>query len=250
MIKIGLVGYGRIGKQIAALMKTKGLEPVAIIDLYADGATAKEISKESINGADVIIDFSSPDAVMENIEKYVQLGVNAVIGTTGWFDNIDKVKKLAENKIGLIWSGNFSLGVNLYFKIVEYASNLIGNLAGDSYDPMVHEFHHNQKKDSPSGTALMIADLVKAGFSTKDSIVTEKLNRKREDNELHVSSTRGGYIPGTHIVMFDSLVDTIELKHTARSRDGFVSGALTAAFWIADKKGFYNFSEIFNSIQQ
>ena len=103
MVKIGLVGYGRIGKQIAALMKTKGLEPVAIIDLYADGATAKEISKESINGADVIIDFSSPDAVMENIEKYVQLGVNAVIGTTGWFDNIATAKKLAEKNVPLIF---------------------------------------------------------------------------------------------------------------------------------------------------
>lgn len=249
MVKIGLVGYGRIGKQIADLMKTKGLVPAAIVDPCADGATAKEINRESLNNANVIIDFSSPDVIMENIEKYIQLGINAVIGTTGWFDNIDKVKKLTENKIGLIWSGNFSLGVNLYFKIVEYASNLIGNLAGDSYDPMVHEFHHNQKKDSPSGTAIMIADLVKAGFNVKDSIVTERLDRKREDNELHVSSTRGGYIPGTHIVMFDSLVDTIELKHTARSREGFVVGALTAAFWIADKKGFYNFSEIFNTIQ-
>lgn len=248
MIKIGLVGYGRIGKKIAELMKTKEMEPVAIIDPYAPGATAKEITENSLNNADVVIDFSSPDVVIEHIEKYVQFGINAVIGTTGWFDSIDRIKKLAENKIGLVWSGNFSLGVNLYFKIVEYASNLIGNLAGDSYDPMVHEFHHNQKKDSPSGTALMIADLVKAGFGTKDSVVTQRLDRKREDNELHVSSTRGGYIPGTHIVMFDSLVDTIELKHTARSRDGFVAGALTAALWIADKKGFYNFSEIFNSI--
>lgn len=249
MVKIGLVGYGRMGRQIAGLMKTKGLEPVAIIDPYAEGTTAKKIDRESLNNANVVIDFSSPDVVMENIENYIQLGINAVIGTTGWFDNIDTVKKRAENKIGLVWSGNFSLGVNLYFKIVEYAAHLIGNLAGDSYDPMVHEFHHNQKKDSPSGTAIMIADLVKTGFTAKDSIVTEKLDRKREDNELHVSSTRGGYIPGTHIVMFDSLVDTIELKHTARSRDGFVSGALTAAFWIADKKGFYNFSEIFNAIQ-
>lgn len=249
MIKIGLVGYGRMGRQIADLMKIKGLVPAAIIDPYADGVTAKEINGESHSNADVVIDFSSPDTIMENIETYIQLGINAVIGTTGWFDKIDKVKKLTENKIGLIWSGNFSLGVNLYFKIIEYASNLIGNLAGDSYDPMVHEFHHNQKKDSPSGTAIMIADLVKAGFNAKNSIVTERLDRKRENNELHVSSTRGGYIPGTHIVMFDSLADTIELRHTARSREGFVAGALTAAFWIVDKKGFYNFSEIFNAIQ-
>ena len=249
MIKIGLVGYGKMGKQIACLMQTKGLIPAVIIDPYAEGATAKEITKDSINGVDVIIDFSSPDVIMENIKKYAQLGINAVIGTTGWFDKIDEVKELTENKIGLIWSGNFSLGVNLYFKIIEYASKLIGNLAADSYDPMVHEFHHNQKKDSPSGTAIMIADLVKAGFETKSSIVTQMLDRKREDNELHVSSTRGGYIPGTHIVMYDSLVDTIELKHTARSRDGFVSGAVTAALWIAGKKGFYNFSEIFNTIQ-
>ena len=249
MLKIGLVGYGRMGKQIACLMESKKMTPAVIVDPYAEGATAKEINKETVGDVDVIIDFSSPDVIMEHIEKYVQLGVNAVIGTTGCFDNIDKVKQLAQDKIGLIWSGNFSLGVNLYFKMVEYASKLVGSLAGDSYDPMVHEFHHNQKKDSPSGTAIMIADLVKAGFETKDSIVTEKLDRKREDNELHVSSTRGGYIPGTHLVMFDSMVDTIELKHTARSRDGFVSGALTAALWIAGKKGFYNFSEIFNTIQ-
>lgn len=248
MLKIGLVGYGRMGKQIACVMKSKDLIPAAIIDPYAPDATAKEINKKTLSDVDVIIDFSSPDVIMENIEKYVQLGVNAVIGTTGWFDNIDKVKNLVADKIGLIWSGNFSLGVNLYFKMVEYASKLVGNLAGDTYDPMIHEFHHNQKKDSPSGTAIMIADLVKAGFNTKNSIITEKLDRKREDNELHVSSTRGGYIPGTHMVMFDSLVDTIELKHTARSRDGFASGAVTAALWLAGKKGFYNFSEIFNTI--
>ncbi|HBD93717.1 MAG: 4-hydroxy-tetrahydrodipicolinate reductase [Spirochaetes bacterium GWF1_31_7] len=242
MNTIAIVGYGRMGKQIELVLAEKNIKPVSIIDGYAKDATYKEINADSLKGVSVVIDFSSPETVMENIKKYIECGVSVVMGTTGWYDKIDEVKKLVGNSIGFIWSGNYSLGVNLYFKIIEYASKLIGKF--EAYDPMVHEFHHKEKKDSPSGTALMIADLVKSGYKeSRDSIVTERLNRKKEANEIHVSSTRGGYIPGTHIVAYDSVLDTIELKHTARTREGFALGAVTAALWLDGKKGFYKFDE-------
>ena len=248
MIRIGLVGYGRMGRQIEAVMKGKELDVATIIDPFAPDAMFKEINEESTKDVDVIIDFSSPEVAFSNIQKYVALGVNAVIGTTGWNERLEEVKTLVGDKIGLVWSGNFSLGVNLYFKMVDYASKLVGAVARDSYDPMIHEYHHNQKKDSPSGTALMIADIVKAGFDNKSDIFTQRLDRKIEPKEIHLSSTRGGFIPGTHTVLFDSLVDTIELTHTARTREGFAAGSVTAALWIADKKGVKNFSELFDEI--
>lgn len=245
MANIAICGYGRMGRQIEKILADRGISPVATIDSYAPDAMFKEINRESLKGVSVVIDFSAPETVFENIEKFVDAGVNVVMGTTGWYDKIDQVKEMVGDKIGFLWSGNYSLGVNLYFKIIEYASKLISKF--DSYDPMVHEFHHKEKKDSPSGTALMIADFVKKGYENrKDKIATERLDRKIDEKEIHVSSTRGGYIPGTHIVAYDSLVDTIELKHTARTREGFAAGAVSAALWLDGKKGFFKFEEIFS----
>lgn len=248
MVKIGLVGFGKMGKQIFSVLSEKGEPPFVIVDAFAQEANYREVTPEALSGVDTVIDFSSPESVLENIKRYISAGVHVVMGTTGWYDKQEEVIQMVDNKIGFIWSGNFSLGVNLYFKIVQYASGLIGKVAKETYDPMVHEFHHKEKKDSPSGTAIMIAEIVKSGFENKHKVITEQLNRKRLEEELHVSSTRGGSIPGTHLVLYDSLVDTIELKHTARTREGFAAGAVTAAYWITNKKGVYRFEEIFENL--
>jgi 4-hydroxy-tetrahydrodipicolinate reductase len=186
---------------------------------------------------------------MENIKKISSLGKNIVIGTTGWYDRMPEVESMInKNKVGAIWSGNFSIGVNVFFRIVESAASLFNNI--HDYDAMVHEIHHNQKADSPSGTASMIGKIILKNMSRKNKIITDKLERKIEPNELHISSVRVGTVPGTHEVLFDSAADTIELKHTARTREGFALGAVMAAEFIADKKGFYGIEDLMNNLIQ
>tara|TARA_Y100000310_G_scaffold128407_1_gene127600 strand:+ start:13162 stop:13908 length:747 start_codon:yes stop_codon:yes gene_type:complete len=240
-MKIAIVGYGKMGHEIEKVAKDKGISTITV-DPSEESANFKEINEESIKDVDVCVDFTNPDAVVENIKKYTELKKNVVIGTTGWYDNMEDVKKNVEQTdIGVIWSGNFSVGVNIYFKIIENAAKIINNV--DDYDVFAHEFHHNQKADSPSGTAVMLGKILTDNIERKNKVVTEELKRKIEPDELHVSSTRGGSIPGTHVVGFDSTADTIELKHTARGRQGFALGAVMAAQWINEKKGFYDIDD-------
>jgi|TARA_B100001964_G_C14246204_1_gene607537 4-hydroxy-tetrahydrodipicolinate reductase len=245
-MKTAIIGYGRMGHEIEKIALDKGMNVVKI-DSTAEDADFKEINEESLNGVDVCVEFTHPDSVMDNIKKISKLGKNIVVGTTGWYDHMGEIKKVIKNtKTGFIWSGNFSIGVNVYFKIIENAAKIIDKV--DDYDVFVHELHHNQKADSPSGTAVMIADILKENIGRKKKIVTEELKRKIEPDELHVSSTRGGTIPGTHIVGLDSNADTIELKHTARNRSGFALGAVMAAQWIKSKKGFYDIDDLMKDI--
>jgi 4-hydroxy-tetrahydrodipicolinate reductase len=184
---------------------------------------------------------------VENIEQIAALGKNMVIGTTGWYDQLNTVKQIVEaHQVGLIWSGNFSIGVNALFKIVEYAAKVFNNLP--DYDVLGHEWHHKHKADSPSGTANMLGKILLDHIERKQKLVYEMLDRKIEPDELHFSSSRGGAIPGAHLVMFDSAVDTIEIKHTARGRQGFAAGAIMAAEFIKDKTGFYNINDLMNAI--
>ena len=237
-----------MGHEIEAIAKAKGMN-IITIDPNDGNADYKEINEESMKDVDVCVDFTNPDSVMENIKKITKFGKNIVVGTTGWYDKIEDIKKIIEDEeIGLIWSGNFSIGVNIYFKIIENAAKIINKV--DDYDIFVHEFHHNKKADSPSGTAVMIGEILTNNIERKNKIVTEELKRKIEPDELHISSTRGGSIPGTHIVGFDSAADTIELKHTARNRGGFAMGAVMAAEWIQGKKGFYDINDMMKSIIQ
>ncbi len=239
MVRIGIIGYGKMGQLIEEI----ALEQGHVVNAIIDPLKGTSISEESLKDVDVCIDFSMPKTAIENIEKLAKLGKNIVVGTTGWYDKMDSVEKIVqENNIGLIWSGNFSLGVNAFFKIIKQSSKIFNKL--ENYDIMVHEFHHKNKADSPSGTAKMIAQRIIENVDRKDKIVTEKLVRKIEDNELHVSSTRGGSIPGTHTVLFDSAEDTIELKHTARGRVGFAIGAVKAAEFLEEKKGFFSIDDL------
>lgn len=249
-MNITLVGYGKMGHEIASLVQSQqsqNMTIVSIIDPHHPQATHKNINAESTKNTDVCIDFSSPDVVINNISACADLQKNMVIGTTGWYANLDRAKKIVENtNIGLIYASNFSLGVNIFYKIIENAAKIMNSV--NEYDVFVNEWHHKGKKDSPSGTALSIGSILLKNLDRKKTIITDKLDRAPLAEELHLSSTRGGSIPGTHAVYFDSDADTIELKHTARNRQGFALGALKCSKWIYGKKGLFAVEDWINDI--
>ena len=243
MIKISIVGYGQMGKLIEELAPLNNCEIVSIIDPLI----GTEINEETVSKADVCLEFTTPESVFSNIQKIVQTGKNLVVGTTGWLDKLDEVKELVnKNNIGIVYGSNFSLGMNLFFSIVDTTTKLMNHV--NDYDVFGLEMHHNKKKDSPSGTAEILSDIVLKNYENKKIAQFDRVNRKIKDNEFHFASIRAGNIPGTHMIGFDSNADSIELKHTARNRKGFALGALKAACWIKDKKGIYNFRENFPEI--
>ena len=236
-MKIALVGYGKMGHMIESLARKRGNTIVAAIDSYAEDATVKAALPSEIadavktSGAEGIIEFTHPDAVLGNIQALLPLGKPLVVGTTGWTAHIDKVASwVKENNCSLFHAANYSIGVNLFYRIVEEAAKLISDY--DEYDTAVWEAHHAQKADSPSGTALEIAKRIMSVNLKKTKIVTDAFHSKPLPQELHVSSTRLGSVPGTHSVFFDSNADTITLTHTARSREGFALGAVRAMEWL------------------
>lgn len=232
-----------MGHILEKMIKTcKEMNIVSIIDPYETHATHQKIDKESLKNTDVCIDFSNPKGALENIKQCAENKKNLVMATTGWYEKIEEAKDIVlKNDIGFIYGSNFSLGVNVFFEIVKQAARLINKT--QEYDTFVHEFHHKKKKDSPSGTALTIGKILLGSIERKKILVTETLNREIKEEELHITSTRGGDIPGTHSVYFDSPFDTIELKHTARGRNGFALGALECAKWLHGKKGFFTLDD-------
>ena len=232
-MKIAIIGYGKMGHEIERAAKLKGVAVQCIIDPKNPDATHKSIDEKSMQNVDVCIDFTRPDAVLGNINKISKFKKNIVVGTTGWHNNLEEAKETAiKNNIGLIYASNFSIGVNVFFRIIENAAKIMNNL--DDYDVFGYELHHNKKLDSPSGTAKSI-----------EQILVSNIKRKKE---VPFASVRAGSIPGTHVVGFDSSADTIELKHTARNREGFALGAIMAAEWINGKKGFYNIDDMMKEI--
>ena len=242
-MNIAIIGYGKMGHEIEKAAKAKGITVQSVININDKNAKYKEINEESLKDVDVCIDFTTPDSVVENIRKIASLKKNIVVGTTGWYDKLDEVKGIVNsNNVGFIYATNFSVGVNIFFKIVEAAAKLINKV--DEYDVFGYEMHHKNKVDSPSGTAKSIGNILIKNIQRKNKLVFDKLDRKIEPNELHFASVRSGSIPGTHSVGIDSSADTIELKHTARNREGFALGALMAAQWINNKKGFYDINDM------
>ncbi|MBI4053383.1 MAG: 4-hydroxy-tetrahydrodipicolinate reductase [Candidatus Diapherotrites archaeon] len=241
-MNIAIVGFGKMGQLIGQKAEELGINVVSTIDPSAKGAKFTEISAESVKGADACIDFSVPQAALQNITKLASLRKNIVMGTTGWYEHTAEAKKIVEQSgIGMVYAGNFSLGVNAFYRILEKACNTMDGLG--EYDVFAYEIHHNRKKDSPSGTAEEIGRIISKNIARKTRIATERLDRKIEPDELHLASVRGGFVPGTHTVVFDSAFDSIELSHIARTREGFAFGALKAAQWIRGKKGFYHISD-------
>jgi 4-hydroxy-tetrahydrodipicolinate reductase len=219
-MKLALLGYGKMGRMVEEAAAREGINIVAILDPVSG-------SRGSLADADVCVDFTEPGAVIENIKAAAAERVAMVVGTTGWYDRLEEARLLVDaSGIGFVYGSNFSVGVNLMFKITQYAAELFSRFS--SHDPFIEEAHHKFKKDAPSGTAVVLKRIVESQYN----------------REVPTSSTRAGYIPGKHVVGFDSEADTLTVAHTARSRAGFVEGALMAAQWIAGRKGFYEFSEI------
>ena len=241
-IKIALIGFGKMGKEINNLCEGSSLFEVVSISFKNKD---EPLDVEGIKKADIAIDFTSKDIVLENIEQIAKLGKNLVIGTTGWYDKMEEIKSLVEEyQIGLLYSPNFSIGANVFLKMVAYSSKLFSKFP--DYDVYGLEIHHGGKLDSPSGTALKIGNEILKNFPAKKTIQTEKLDRKINPNELHFASIRAGRNPGFHQVSFDSLADGITLSHQAYNRSGFAKGALVAAEFIKNKKGIYTFDDVFN----
>lgn len=246
-MNIIISGYGRMGKIIEKKAKKRGHYISATVDPLATEASNKNLTPDLLNQSDVVIDFSIPETALKNAEIVCSAGKKIVMGTTGWYSRMDNMKKLTSVEgSAIIWSGNFSLGVNIFFSILDNASHIMNSFS--EYDPFIHEFHHSKKADSPSGTASMMGDIVLNQIDRKMSVVSEELKRQIKPEELHISSTRGGSIPGTHLLTFDSSVDTIEIRHTARGREGFAAGAVAAAEWIKNKNGFFNISDMMQDI--
>lgn len=252
-MNITIIGYGKMGKEIEKIAKEKNHTIISIVDnsfkeKEINGIRCfNEINEKSLNGAEVVIDFTEPSTAFENIKKVSELKKNIVVGTTGWYDHLGDVEKIVkENNTGLIWSGNFSIGVNAFFRIVKESSKIFNKIP--SYDVMGVEFHHKHKADSPSGTAKMLSKIIVDNITNKKNVVYEELNRKISTDEFHFASVRGGSIPGTHQIIFDSSVDTIKLEHTARGRAGFAFGAIMAAEFIHNKNGFYNIDDLMKNI--
>ena len=225
--RLAIIGYGKMGKLIEQLAPTYGFAVTLKLDEF-NNAHYEGVTAENFRGIDVAVDFSIPAAVVENVERISALGVNLVLGTTGWLDRADRVKAaIDKNRIGLVWSPNYSIGVNVFARLVSEAARLLA--AEPEYGAWAWEIHHATKKDAPSGTLLKLVDEMKAaGFA----------------RTIDVSSNRAGAHPGTHEIGFDSAADTVTLRHVARSREGFARGALKAAQWVVGKKGFHEFREI------
>lgn len=238
MLKTAIVGYGSMGKMIEELAEPKDLQITKTYDVN------NKLSSEKNFDFETAIEFSTPDSVLENIKILAENGINTVVGTTGWYDNLDEVKHIiSHNGTGLIYGTNFSIGMQLFMRIVENASKLVNNFG--EYDAMMHEMHHKRKKDSPSGSATTLAEIMIENLQNKTKIDPEAQHKSIEKGSLHVSSTRGGEITGTHTVFFDSLADTIELTHRARNRKGFALGAVKAAHYIRKRSGVYDFANVF-----
>lgn len=225
-MQIALIGYGKMGKTMERVAQEQGHQIAQIMDIQENPMSAG-FSGEWLKRTDLFIDFSTAHAVPSNVENAAKAEIPIVIGTTGWYDQLESVREMVQSHRGAcLYSSNFSLGVQILFHLAREAGRLFSRFS--EFHPFVFEGHHLQKVDAPSGTALTVLKSLKESYQ----------------QEIPVSSLRAGFLPGTHIVGFDSPVDTLTLQHAARNRDGFARGALVAGEWIQGKTGFYNFEEV------
>ncbi|KQW97808.1 4-hydroxy-tetrahydrodipicolinate reductase [Flavobacterium sp. Root420] len=231
-MKIALLGYGKMGKVIERIALERGHEIVLKKD--------ESNTYDGLSTADVAIDFSVPTAAVDNISNCFHANVPVVSGTTGWLEHFDEMVALCNEKQGgFISSSNFSLGVNIFFELNEYLAKIMSQF--DSYKVTMEEIHHTQKLDAPSGTAISLAK----GVIENSNYANWTLDEAKT-NEIHIEAKRIGEVPGTHTVTYNSIVDCIELKHTAHNREGFALGAVIAAEWLAGKKGIYSMKDVLN----
>jgi len=226
-MNLAIVGYGKMGRLIEQLAPDYGLTVALRLDIN-NNANFEGLTPANFRDVKLAVEFSTPATAVENIERLARLGVSVVVGTTGWFGEMDRARKAVEAAgTGLVWSANFSVGVHIFSQVVAEAAQMMARQP--EYGAWAWEIHHAAKKDAPSGTLLALVERMKqSGYA----------------RPIDTSSSRAGSVPGTHEIGFDSAADTITLRHTARSREGFARGALRAARWLAGKKGFFDFREI------
>ena len=231
-MNLAIVGYGRMGRLVEQLAPDYGFAVKLRLDID-NNANFEGMTPENFRGIDAAVEFSTPKTAIENVERLARLGVNCVIGTTGWSAEMERARTAVERAgTGLVWAANFSVGVNIFSQIVAEAAKLMARQP--EYGAWAWEIHHATKKDAPSGTLLALV---------------ERMKQNGYARPIDTSSSRAGAVPGTHEIGFDSPADTITLTHTARSRESFARGALRAARWIAGKKGFFDFRDIVNEVQ-
>ena len=244
-MKIALLGYGKMGQIIERFALERGHE--ITLKLHIDNQ--HEFSIEALAAADVAIDFSTPDAVLENIDRCFEAGTPLVVGTTGWYGKLQEVKDKCEaSNNTFLYASNFSIGVNIFFHLNRLLARFMN--AHPQYDVLVEEIHHTEKLDTPSGTAMTIAEGIIDELDQKNEWVNELVGSGEDlivrPDQLLIESHRIEDVPGTHTVVYSSEVDQIEFKHKAHSRAGFALGAVMAAEWLQDKKGFYTISDMFD----
>ena len=244
-MKIALLGYGKMGQIIERIAVDRGHQIV----LRIDALNLEDLTNENLQKADVAIDFSTPTSVLNHIDTCFKAGVPVVVGTTGWYDHLKEVEDSCRlgNKT-ILYASNFSVGVNIFFHINKVLANTMNRYS--QYEVQVEEIHHTQKLDSPSGTAITIAEGIIDQLQRKKEWVNELVGDHRDvvakPEQLLIESHRIEEVPGTHTVIYSSEVDEIELKHTAHSRTGFALGAVLAAEWLKDRKGFHNIADMFD----
>ena len=235
-MKIALIGYGKMGKAIESIALNKGHEIVLKIDIQNN----QDFTEAAIQKADVAIEFTGPHSAYENIKKCISWGIPVVSGSTGWLDQWKEIKDLCEVKNGtLIYSSNYSIGVNLFFELNKQLAQLMQPY--NSYDVSMTEVHHTEKKDAPSGTAISLAEQILTHLGRKNKWVN---SASANSNELVIQSERIDPAPGTHMIKYSSEVDDIEIIHTAHTRVGFASGAVLAAEFAFEKKGIFTMKDV------
>lgn len=238
-MKIALIGYGKMGKMIEELILQSGKHEIV---LKVNSKNLNELTVENLQKAEAAIEFSNPSVAVKNIMFCIDAGVPIVTGTTGWYNQKEDIMKYCNAKNGtVIYASNFSIGVNIFFELNRKLAGLMKRHS--QYDVSMEEIHHTEKKDVPSGTAITLANDI-LSINTQKKKWVNHFSKNAE--ELSIVSLREPDVPGTHIVVYDSEVDEIEIKHTAFSRKGFAEGAILAAEQIGDKKGFFTFGDILN----
>lgn len=235
-MRIALIGYGKMGHAIEEIAIAKGHEIV----LKIDAANTSDLNKENLSKADVAIEFTGPETAVNNILRCFDSGIPVVCGSTGWLDKLNAVEDYCKEKNGgFLYASNFSIGVNLFFELNKQLAKLMN--AYNAYDVTIHEVHHTQKKDAPSGTAITLAEQVIENLKRKNNWVKDIASNA---NELAVTSERTDPAPGTHVVKYFSDIDDIEIIHTAHNRKGFAAGAVLAAEFLNGKKGIYSMNQV------
>ena len=246
-MKVLIVGYGNMGRQVESVLNQRNHTVVGRYDSQPGIGDTDQLTPELLASADTAIEFTLADAVLPHARAYAGAGLPAVVGTTGWDADRSAVEKLIRDHDGAyLWGSNFAVGAHIMFSLVEHAAKLINFLP--DYDIFGYELHHTKKKDSPSGTAVTISDKILDNCERKTKLATQRMDRRIEPEELHFASVRGGSIPGIHTVLLDSAVDTVEIRHTARNRNGLALGAVMAAEWLLDKKGFFQVEDFIGDL--